>query len=336
MVLDDQAVRGLAAASVRVLAALVAAGAVLLFAAPHVGIERWHVIAAVLPARGALAVVASAALAGVLVLLVTRVVRPRLGLPVAAALALVVGLHLPVVLARGVVGEPVAAPAAGQLRVLEWNTNGRLTTPDVVAELAAAQHADVVVLPQQSPGTDDAYRAAFTTAGLRMVRVNDELPTAQVAVWVSPALAGHYTAVPGPDPRKAVELVPDDASLPTVLALHAPWPVGPGLPGWERDLDWVAAKCSTDAPVLVAGDFNGSVDDFGGPRLGLCEDAASLRHSAGVGTWRTHLPPLVAIPIDHVLATPAVGRVASFTVLRSEDGSGTRHRPTMTVFTTAG
>ncbi|MBF5080312.1 endonuclease/exonuclease/phosphatase family protein [Quadrisphaera sp. INWT6] len=322
--------------AVRVLAALVAAGAVVLFAAPHVGVERWQVIAPALPARGALAVAASAALVVVLLLLVTRVVRLRLGLPLAAALALAVGLHLPVVLARGVVGEPVAAPAAGQLRVLEWNTNGRLTTPDVVAELAVAQHADLVVLPQQALRTDDDYRAAFTAAGQRMVRVNDELPSEQVAVWASPGLAGRYTALPGPDPRKAVELVPDNASLPTVLALHAPWPVGPGLPGWERDVDWVAARCSTTSPVLVAGDFNASVDDFGGPRLGLCADAASLRHSAGVGTWRTGLPPLLAMPIDHVLATPAVGRVTSFTVLSSEDGSGTRHRPTMTVFTPTG
>lgn len=310
-------------------AALVAAGAVVLFAAPHVSIERWQVVAAALPARGVLAVAASAALAVVLLLLLVR--RLRLLLPLAAALA--VALHLSVVIARGVVGETVAAPAAGQLRVLEWNTNGRLTTPDVVAELAAAQHADVVVLPQQAVGTDDAHRAAFTAAGEPMVRVNDELPSAQVAVWASPALAERYTAVPGPDPRKAVELVPDDPSLPTVLALHAPWPVGPGLAGWQRDVDWVVEACSTTAPVLVAGDFNGSVDDFGGPRLGACEDAASLRRSAAVGTWPTRLPPLVAMPIDHVLATPAVGEVTSFTVLTSEDGSGTRHRPTMTVLT---
>lgn len=55
-----------------------------------------------------------------------------------------------------------------------------------------------------------------------------------------------------------------------------------------------------------------------------------------MGTWSTSLPSLLAMPIDHVLAAPAVGRVTSVTVLSSEDGSGTRHRPTMTVLTPAG
>ncbi|TNM59481.1 endonuclease/exonuclease/phosphatase family protein [Streptomyces sp. NP160] len=315
--------------------AVVAVFAAVLFAAPLMGVERWHVIAAALPARAALGAAFAVALVVALVGLCRRTWRPQAGVPVAVALALATALHLPVVLARGVVGEPVAAPAAGQLRLLEWNTNTDLTTPDVVAELAAAQDADVVVLPEVAPASGSTYRQAFAAAGDPLVRVDRHTSTTQVAVWMAPQLARHYATLPGPDPVKTVELRPDTASLPTVLALHAPWPVGARLAGWDRDVDWVAAQCSAGTPVLVAGDFNASTDDFGGARLGRCLDAATQQQDAGVGTWSTHLPTLLAMPIDHVLATPSVGTVTSFSVLTSEDGSGTRHRPTMTVVAVA-
>nr|WP_255480950.1 endonuclease/exonuclease/phosphatase family protein [Quadrisphaera sp. RL12-1S] len=223
------------------------------------------------------------------------------------------------------------------MRVLEWNTNTDLTSPDVVARLAAAQRADVVILPEVALRSGSAYRRAFTAAGVSLMRVNRHSSTTQVAVWMAPRLARHYSSVPGPDPVKTVELTTTTPGLPTLLALHAPWPVGERLAGWDEDVDWVASQCAAGAaagrPVLVAGDFNASTDDFGGPSLGGCTDAATLRHSAGVGTWSTHVPTLLAMPIDHVLLTPSAGAVTSFTVLTSEDGSGTRHRPTMAVIT---
>lgn len=317
--------------------AVLVASAAVLFAAPLAGFERWPVVAAALPARAALGVLFAVALVVVVVLLARRTWRPRVGVPVAVALAVASALHLPVVLARGVVDEPVAAPAPGQLRVLEWNTNTDLTSPDVVARLAAAQRADVVVLPEVALRSGSAYRRAFAAAGVSLMRVNRHSSTAQVAVWMAPRLARHYSSVPGPDPVKTVELKTTTPGLPTLLALHAPWPVGERLAGWDEDVDWVASRCAAGAaagrPVLVAGDFNASTDDLGGPSLGGCTDAATLRHSAGVGTWSTHVPTLLAMPIDHVLLTPSAGAVTSFTVLTSEDGSGTRHRPTMAVIT---
>jgi endonuclease/exonuclease/phosphatase family metal-dependent hydrolase len=83
----------------------------------------------------------------------------------------------------------------------------------------------------------------------------------------------------------------------------------------------------------VVGDFNASIDDFGGPTLGSCIDAAWQRDGASVGTWSTKLPTLLAMPIDHVLLTPSVGEVTSFTVLTDQDDSGARHRPVMAVIT---
>ena len=62
----------------------------------------------------------------------------------------------------------------------------------------------------------------------------------------------------------------------------------------------MAAACESP-DVVVVGDFNGTLDDFGGPRIGGCRDAAALRGDAALGTWPTAVPPLLAMPIDHVL-----------------------------------
>ncbi|TNM59473.1 endonuclease/exonuclease/phosphatase family protein [Streptomyces sp. NP160] len=323
----------------RALAVLIAASGAVLFLAPMLGWERWHLVAATLPARSGLT---TAAVVGLLLTAGASVRRSwrAPAIPLAASLALVTALHAPVVIARGTTTEPVAAPAPGQLRVLEWNTNGALVTPDVVAQLAQEQQADVVVLPQRALKDGNwGFRRAFNRAGYPMKRASAGDYRAQVSVWMTADLAPHYRYAYGPDPEKSVALIPvpagdpDAVGLPAILALHAPWPVGSTMDAWRRDLDWVTDLCSTGSPVVVAGDFNASIDDFGGATLGNCIDAAWQRDGASVGTWSTRLPTLLAMPIDHVLLTPSAGEVASFTVLTDQDGSGARHRPVMAVIT---
>ncbi|PWJ55132.1 Uncharacterized conserved protein YafD, endonuclease/exonuclease/phosphatase (EEP) superfamily [Quadrisphaera granulorum] len=321
-----------------VLAAAIVLGALVLSLAPLVGWERQQVIAPALPARSALTAAASVALVLALVALAVRRTRAA-ALPLVVALALAVGLHAPVLVSHGLSTDPVAAPGPGQLRVLSWNTNGALVTPDVIARLAADQDADVVVLPQRAlKDPKDRYRTAFADAGHPMERASTPGYRIQTAVWLTPDLAPLYRYRSGPDPWKSVALLPadpdaqvDGAPLPTIVALHAPWPVGPTLSGWKRDIAWVTELCSTEVPVVVAGDFNASIDVFGGPSLGRCVDAAHQRDGAAVGSWPTWAPPVLSMPIDHVLSTPEAGRVVSFSVLRSEDDSGTRHRPVMAV-----
>lgn len=321
------------------LAAVVGLAGLVLFLAPLVGWERQQVIAAALPARAGLTAAAVVVLVVTVGLSLWRRSR-AVALPLALSLALVVALHAPVVISRGMTTEPVAAPAPGQLRVLEWNTNGALVAPDVVARLAAEQQADVVVLPQRALRVGNhGFRRAFDRAGHPMTRASAPGYRTQMAVFMTAELAPHYRYRPGPDPEKSVALIPVPAGdpgaigLPTIVAVHAPWPVGGTLPGWERDVDWVTDLCSTGSPVIAVGDFNASIDDFAGPWLGECVDAAAQRDGASVGTWPTRLPALLSMPIDHVLLTPDAGTLESFTVLTSQDDSGTRHRPVMAVIT---
>jgi endonuclease/exonuclease/phosphatase (EEP) superfamily protein YafD len=314
-----------------VFALIVAACGVFLAFAPELGAHRALGIAALLPARDAMAVGCGLAALGFAALALWHPSRP-LAAPLALALVVVFCVNAATVVARGFRNPAPSPLAAGQLRVLEWNTNGNLVTPSVIAELAAREHANVVVLPEADPTRTAAqYREAFEAVGLPSTLFSAPSPAAQAAVVMTDAVAARYRVTgSGPDPRKTLVLEPDSGGLPRIVALHVPQPIPRHTSLWRQTLQWVTQQCAA-GPVVVAGDFNASVDNFGGPGLGGCRDVGIAQHAGSVGTWPTALPTLLSMPIDHVLTTPAAGAVQSFTVLTSEDGSGARHRPTFTV-----
>jgi endonuclease/exonuclease/phosphatase family metal-dependent hydrolase len=84
--------------------------------------------------------------------------------------------------------------------------------------------------------------------------------------------------------------------------------------------------------MIMAGDFNSTLDHETGlgatpsSALGTCRDAARVTNNAGVGTWPTNVPELLGTPIDHVMATSDY-RVTGFSVIGSEDKTGSDHRP---------
>jgi len=100
------------------------------------------------------------------------------------------------------------------------------------------------------------------------------------------------------DPDSSAVVRPSDPALPTFVALHAAIPALDGNTRWRLERDLVRSACG-DADVVVAGDFNGTLDDLGD--VGGCRDAAAERSAADVGIWPTGVPPLLGIPIDHVL-----------------------------------
>ncbi|MGN8050876.1 endonuclease/exonuclease/phosphatase family protein [Curtobacterium sp. 22159] len=316
-----------------VLVPAVTAAAVLLLGggyvfAPWLGLGRAPVLAAVLPAR---AVVTIGLLGTAVLLLVVAAIRRRLrpAISVAAVvLLLLAGASGGIISVRGLRNDPpVVVP--GDLRVFEWNTNGGLVGPRTIARAAVSARADVVVLPDAG----DASRAAAVDRALR----TDERPMrlfrggtdAQTAVLVRVDLATRYTARSGIDPVRSIVLTAPGS--PTIVALHAPQPLLRGLAGWSADLRWVRDVCSPRSDVIVSGDFNASVDAFAGAGLGACSDAASIVHGAGVGTWPTSVPTSLGMPLDHTLVEASAGLVRSWTVITAEDGSGARHRPTLTV-----
>jgi endonuclease/exonuclease/phosphatase (EEP) superfamily protein YafD len=295
------------------------------------GLGRLPVVAALVAPRNAVTA-GFAVLALLLLLLCLRRGMRRLALPAGVALVLVAVAGLQIGAGRGTRVETAAPPAPGTIRILSWNTNGDLVTARTVARLAAREHADVVVLPEIAPeenGPD--WIPAFAAVGLPVTAVPPiDSGTVATEALVSDRLPPYRGGGGWPDERATSAIVrPTDPRLPVIVALHAAQPSLSGNGLWNAELDRIAAAC-VSPDVVVIGDLNGTLDDFGGPSIGGCRDAAALRGAAALGTWPTAVAPLLAMPIDHVLVGSR-WRVRSFSVLTSEDDSGARHRPILAV-----
>jgi len=310
---------------------VVVAGLVLLLAVP-LGINRMVPFAALLCLRAGLTVLACAGAVVAAATVPWRRGRP-LVVPVGLALLLLGVASGGVVVSRGFANPAPPRQAAGQLRILSWNTNGGLVDPSVVVGLAARLRADIVVLPDAGiAGAAGAYARAFTGAGYPMRLAAASGPSAQLAVFVAaPYDADYQHVTTGPDPDRTLRIASDVAGLPTIVALHAPQPTFHGTDPWNVDLAWVADQCRS-GEVVAVGDFNATVDSFGTSTLGHCADAATARHAGSVGTWPTAVPTWLGMPLDHVLATPG-WRTRAFTVIADQDNSGALHRPIFTVLT---
>ena len=74
-----------------------------------------------------------------------------------------------------------------------------------------------------------------------------------------------------------------------------PWRRGRLHGQLAQDLQWLADQCADD-DVILAGDFNATVDHMGGlgvdgGDLGRCHDAAVATGNGSVGTWSSAIPP---------------------------------------------
>ncbi len=302
--------------------------------ASTIGIERLPIIATLIEPRNAVTIAAVllgalGSLAAVLLRSVRRVLLPlALAVLLAGAVSALVAFH------RGFADPRPAAVAVSQLRVLSWNTNGELVGPGTVARVAETEHANVIVLPEVASRTGGrAYVAALQHDGLVMRAYSPRgAGVVETLVLVSTALGEYRDDVRhGPDASRSAELIPLTPGLPTIVALHAAQPSFGDVDRWKKDLEWVTAQCRRGS-VVAAGDFNATVDGVGSAQLARCRDAASERAGASVGSWPTALPTWVAMPIDHVLASPD-WHIDSFTVITTEDHSGARHRPVLAVVT---
>ncbi|GGR22071.1 endonuclease/exonuclease/phosphatase family protein [Agromyces mediolanus] len=312
-----------------------------------VGLQDQWVAAHVVALRGA----------GVLVGVVAAVVFALLALgrrvrPFAVAM-LTVGLlfaggNAAVLAVRGIGGSD--ASSADAVTVLAWNTLGEEPDAAVVAELALERGADIVVLPETTEPFGEEVALAMREGGRPMWvhwQAFDDIAKARSTTLLVSSELGEYTVVspdwPGPPDNTntvpSLVAVPVDGDGPRIVAVHAVAPVRWELRNWRSDLGWIAEQCAGDN-VIMAGDFNATVDHFAGlgsegGDLGRCADAANAAGAAGVGTWPTDVPALLGSPIDHVLATPD-WTVESFQVVDSLDASGSDHRPVVASLVRAG
>lgn len=304
------------------------------------GLQNQWIAAHVVALRGAAAVCAGAT-AVVFALLALAGPGRRFAVAMAAILAVFVAGNVGILAVRGFgAGDPAAA-ASGSVTVLSWNTLGEVPDASTIAGLAIAEQADVVILPETTEPLGEEVAIAMREGGRPMwvhTQAFDEVAKARsTTLLISPDL-GDYAVVnepfPGPpgntNTLPSVVAEPVSGEGPRIVAVHAVAPIRWELRNWRSDLDWLAEQCSGE-DVIMAGDFNATLDHFAGRGvdggdLGRCADAAAARDSAAVGTWPTPLPMLLGSPIDHVMATPG-WTVTGFRVIDALDDAGSDHRP---------
>lgn len=346
----------------RIIAALVIGGAavlLLVMAWPQLfGAQRLGGVAQVVSLRGA-AIAVALALVVVLLLLALIIRRFR---PLAASLTVLLLAFAAVsgaVLGTRGFGPGASIDAAQRaddaLTVMAWNTLGPATEPTDVASLALEVGADVVVLPETRE--EDAIDAALLMreAGKPMwvlTSAYDRISPARSTSMLISVSLGEYRFEPDARTTSVLPTVvatPVNGEGPTLVAVHAVAPIRGQMDNWRSDLTLLAELCSGD-DIIMAGDFNSTIDHFSGlgsresaattdprataARLGDCSDAAVLAGAGAVGTWPTWVPAPLGAPIDHVMATDD-WRVDGFRVIDDRDSTGSDHRPVVAALSPA-
>ncbi|GGH49567.1 endonuclease/exonuclease/phosphatase family protein [Microbacterium album] len=281
-----------------------------------------------------------------LVFLLFAIARPLRGFAMVMALVSAVGAIAGGV-TLGMRGYGASLPAATDtsIRVMTWNTAGEATGAYDIAQTAVAMDADIVALPETAERVGTEVAVQMRELGRPMwvhhVQYNKEIelgPHSWVTtILISPEL-GDYAVIPSSDDGSSntqllpsAVVMPVDGTGPTVVAVHAVAPRPAYMDVWQQDLRWIADQCPAGANVIVAGDFNATLDHMaslglGGGDLGYCRDAAATTGNGAIGTWPTDVPALLSAPIDHVMHSEhweATGSV----VLTNLDGAGSDHRP---------
>lgn len=323
------------------------AGLLLVAAWPQLfALQYAPVVAQVVSLR---AVAAISAFAGVVVVSLIAVVLPpfrRLGGSLAVVLLVFIAVNAAVLATRGFGGEPAAVAAGdGDLTVLAWNTLGDAPGADAIAELALEVEADVVALPETSQETAVEVALLMKQAGRPMwvntvaldqiskAKSTSLLTSADLGTYSIDSSRGNTSVVP------SVIAVSDDGTGPTIVAAHPVAPIPAYLDAWREDLEWVKGAC-TGENIIIAGDFNSTVDHYGplanspGTTLGDCIDAAQATGDAALGTWPTDIPAILGSPIDHVMAT-AEWTATSVRIIQDRDHLGSDHRPIVARLTPA-
>lgn len=303
-------------------------------------VDRVFPIAQIVSFRGALVLAF-----GILfvVALLVAIIRPLRGFALSLALVtLVAGVANAVILTgRGLGTDALPEQTESSIRVMTWNTAGEATPPDTVAQIAVAMESDIVTLPETTIETGEQVAIAMRELGRPMWAHHAEFGTdgwdaRSTTLLISPELGDYAVIASSQNGTSNTSTVPSAVAMPTsgdgpiVVAAHAVAPRQNDMEHWRSDLQWLADQCA-NANVILAGDFNATIDHMGGlgidgGTLGHCHDIAAETGNGALGTWSAEAPALLGAPIDHVMASTHWEPTGSL-VLRSLDGSGSDHRP---------
>jgi endonuclease/exonuclease/phosphatase (EEP) superfamily protein YafD len=302
------------------------------------GLQNQPYIAQAISLRGLDVAIAVALL--LLFLIGAFIVRPfrRTFLAVAALLLVFCLISLAILESRGFSEKATTTTkSTSDITVLSWNTKGGVPGAYEIAQLALAQHADIVALPETTQLTGDIVSNIMKSHGRPMwvySAAHGYIYQSHATTLLISSALGKYkvdTSIGDTSVLASIVARPVSGSGPTIVAVHAVSPKPDELFNWRSDLKFLSTLCA--GPNLVmAGDFNSTLDELNslsakpGSDFGQCTDAGHASHSASIGSWPTSLPALLGAQIDHVMYT-SEWRVVAMHVIRTEDNAGSDHRP---------
>ena len=235
---------------------------------------------------------------------------------------------------RGWSNVAVADVKAGQITVFSWNTMGGKAGAKSIATQALEAKADVVSLPETTLAVANEIKALMAVAGHPMtvlhIAFDNDYKAHSTALLISTALGSYVLDESQGTTSTSPSIVarPERAGSPTIVAAHAISPAPDQLDVWRKDLTWLAQRCS-QANVIMAGDFNATVDNTAGlgpAVMGNCGDAALKLGAASIGTWPSNLPSLLGTQIDHVFFS-SEWQPVGITITPSFSDKLSDHRP---------
>lgn len=280
---------------------------------------------------------AIAAIAGASVLLLVGLVTPSIRRFTMVLASMVVVFALAISATQGARGFASAEPRPhrlADLRILSWNVQHAGVAAEDIVALAVDGQADVVALQELTPELSQAVTDALNTAGRPMTQIygpSEVDATLGTALLISTAL-GEYTAdtsgaLTGTMPSVVARSAAPGA--PVLVSAHAAPPSASLMREWRSDLTRIAALCTAEPDVLIAGDFNSTIEHWAGvpgtAQLGACSDAGSKAGGSAVATWPTAAPDWLGAAIDHV-AFSGNWDVSGYQVL-DDTATASDHRP---------
>ncbi|WP_324650274.1 endonuclease/exonuclease/phosphatase family protein [Georgenia sp. H159] len=231
---------------------------------------------------------------------------PRVTLLSVVMLAVGLG-HAWVLYDRGLGDDPLPAARDGAVTVLTLNTLGGGASVEQVTAAAVDVGADVLALAETSESSARAVATVLTersgTQFQVFVEATGPWDASSTALLIS-AGVGEYAQAQAPETAHgAVRAEPVSGEGPAFLSVHprSPHAPGPAMDRWRADLDAATDPCRTESDLIVAGDFNATLDHAPMRDIGVCVDAATEAGVGGVATWPAHMPRLIGAQIDHVL-----------------------------------
>jgi len=215
-------------------------------------------------------------------------------------------LALALVVAPRVIGASESEPGSRPVRVLTFNLAKSKANTAAVVDEAETRQADLVFLQEL---TREKARE-LDRAGLAATYPHQVMGFSEKygnGIWSRWPLIRREPLSVKQQPRADVQ-VPESIPL-EVVAVHPTAPIhSSDMNLWERDLDALPSAFSASVPIVLAGDFNATLDHANLRRLidtGY-RDAAEVIGDGLVPTWPSTLQFPPPVTIDHVLAEKGI------------------------------